>query len=413
LIWTNWAGNQRFEADQLFAADEEEIIDHVRRAAESGSRLRVAGAGHSWTPIVESSGSLLTLTGPRGLIEADPVVGEAEIWGHTPLREVGAALWSHGLALRNQGDLDLQTLAGATATGTKGSGRGSGSLSSEIVAMTIIDGHGRQREIGGDDEEELRAARVSLGLLGIVTRIRLRVDRRYGLREENDELPVDEAIAAAEERLQRYRHFSLFWTPGEQTGAIPGLPPTRADHCFVKQLAEIPGDHPDLAVEPGIANADGVRSGRSYLVYPDWVEQEGDHLELEYMVPADAWSDAFLSVRDLILERHPLQPSPVQVRWQRQDDGFLSAQNGTDVVSIALGSSADEWGEAFLRDVHRTLLPFRPRPHWGKMHYFTPEQIAGAFPDLDRFREVRERFDPDRVFVNEHLERLLVDGAAT
>jgi L-gulonolactone oxidase len=47
------------------------------------------------------------------------------------------------------------------------------------------------------------------------------------------------------------------------------------------------------------------------------------------------------------------------------------------------------------------------RPHWGKMHYQTARTLAPRYPQWDRFIGVRERLDPNRVFANAYLERVL------
>lgn len=121
--WTNWVGNQSFSP--AFAAtprDEEEVAALVRQAAERGVGVRVAGAGHSFTPVVETDGVLLDLRALSGVVGTDSETKRATALAATPIHDFYEPLWKSGLALRNQGDIDTQQIAGAVATGTHGSG---------------------------------------------------------------------------------------------------------------------------------------------------------------------------------------------------------------------------------------------------------------------------------------------------
>ena len=51
------------------------------------------------------------------------------------------------------------------------------------------------------------------------------------------------------------------------------------------------------------------------------------------------------------------------------------------------------------------------RPHWGKKHTLRAADLRPLNPDWDRFLAVRQRLDPDGVFLNGYLRGLLgVDG---
>lgn len=408
--WSNWAGNQSFAGPTVNVATEREVCEAVRQAHRDGKGVRVAGSGHSFTPIVAPRNALLAMTGPRGVVSVDVAQATATLYAHTPLREIGPALWSCGVSLRNQGDTDDQTLAGATATGTKGSGLAFSSISADINSVTLVDGRGDLHELDTDTPEEMRAARIGLGLLGIVTRIGITVDPAYGLREHNSTETVRSAVDGAAEDLRRFRHYSILWCPTASTARTYGLPPTDADCCYVKRLSTIAVSDLDLPTGHSVAGPADRRHGRAYAIYPDWADQQpGGHVELEYMVDIADWQAAFESVRELMKSRFPEQITPVQVRWQAADnDNFLSAQYRRDTVSIALVAEPAPAGVEFLRAVHDVLVGFAARPHWGKLHFFDPPSIREAFPAVDEFLQVRERFDPDGTFLNPYLSDLLM-----
>ena len=122
-VWTNWVGNQSFTPGYAAAPrDEEEVAALVRDASERGVGVRVSAARHSFTPIVETDGLLLDLSALRGVVGTDPGRKRATALSGTLIRDFYEPLWSAGLALKNQGDIDTQQIAGAVSTATHGSG---------------------------------------------------------------------------------------------------------------------------------------------------------------------------------------------------------------------------------------------------------------------------------------------------
>ena len=63
--------------------------------------------------------------------------------------------------------------------------------------------------------------------------------------------------------------------------------------------------------------------------------------------------------------------------------------------------------EAYFRGVEAIMDRFGGRPHWGKVHFQTAETLAPRYPEWDRFRSARDRLDPERLFTNAYLDRVL------
>jgi L-gulonolactone oxidase len=57
--------------------------------------------------------------------------------------------------------------------------------------------------------------------------------------------------------------------------------------------------------------------------------------------------------------------------------------------------------------VAQVMDAYDGRPHWGKMHFSSATDLASRYPLWDRFAAVRSRFDPDGVFTNEYVDRVL------
>jgi FAD/FMN-containing dehydrogenase len=405
--WSNWAGNQHFTPGRIATPrTEREVLDFVAAARGAHTTVRAAGSGHSFTPIVQTDGTLLDLSALSGVVSADPSARRATVRAGTRLRHLGAPLWQCGLALANQGDYDAQTISGLTATGTKGSGTAFGCISSTICAMRLATGTGELLDIDASQPDLLHAAQVSLGLLGVVTQLTFDLLPAYRIRESNAVMTVEEVLDRWEDSCERYRHFSFFWMPTDTSHRLYGLPPIPAGHCYVKMLHQEPYD-PVADTGAPVTGEVGQRVGRAHIVYPDvQCDDEATFDELEYMVPAKAGKDAFLSMRTLMQRRYPREKSPVQIRFQRGGEAFLSAQYRRDTVSVSVSGYLGTDYTPFLQAVDVELQQFDARPHWGKAHFLTPERVRALYPALDQFLSFRRELDPDGVFLNHHFKYL-------
>src|SRR5918993_2875610 len=189
-MWTNWAGNVRATPRTLVRPGSlAELRSSVVEAAQRGESVRVAGAGHSFAPLCATNGTLLDLSRLAGVERVDPETGEATVWAGSRIADLGEPLLAHGRAFANQGDIDRQAIAGAVSTGTHGTGRKHGSFSAAVHAVELIRPDGELVTIDGAEPERLRAASLSLGLLGVLTRVTLATVPAYKLREQTQVLP--------------------------------------------------------------------------------------------------------------------------------------------------------------------------------------------------------------------------------
>jgi FAD/FMN-containing dehydrogenase len=399
--WTNWVGNQSFVPG--FAAaprDEEEVAALVAQAAERGIGVRVAGAGHSFTPVVQTDGALLDLSGLRGVIATDPARKRATAWAGTRIHDFYEPLWADGLALRNQGDIDTQQIAGAVATATHGSGTRYTSLSGVVRGVRLVTATGAIRDIGEDEPDLLRAAQVAVGMLGVVTRLELEVTDAYRLREQVGLRPWDEVMEQWDELVATHRHFGFFWLPSEESAALYNLDAHGervTDQCYVKVYDEVGPDVPDDDTE-------GRRVDRCYRIFP--MVYDPNFHELEYFVALERGPEALRAMRELMLRSLPESVYPLEVRTVGRDDAFLSPQYGTDttVISVSGKPGTDYWD--YLRSVDALLADFDARVHWGKLHFLTPERLRALYPRADDFIAIRRELDPEGMFLNDHLRPL-------
>lgn len=399
--WTNWVGNRSCNPRHSASPrDEAEVAQLVSAAAAGGLGVRVAATGHSFTPIVETDGLLLDLSALSGIVGVDAGRHRATALAGTQICGFYEPLWNEGLALINQGDIDTQQIAGAVSTATHGSGPRYTSLSGVVRALRLVTASGEVCHISEDEPELLRAAQVSVGMLGVVTQLELEVTQAYRLKEQVGLWPWEQVMERWDELVTQHRHFGLFWLPTEESGALYNLDghgESMADKCYVKIYDEASPDEPDDATP-------GRRVDRCYRIYP--MVYDPNFHELEYFVPLEKGPDALQAMRELMLASLPQSLYPMEVRTVGPDDAYLSPnyQTATTVISVSGQPGTDYWD--YLRSVDRLLAQFDARVHWGKLHFLTPDRLHTLYPRAQDFIEIRRRFDPEGTFLNPHLREL-------
>ena len=398
--WTNWAGNQRCEPSRIVAAStEEQIADAVRAATREHKVIRTPGSGHSFTPIVSTDGVILDTGGLSGIIDIDPDKGTFTAKAQTQIKDVGLPLLKAGLALKNQGDINTQTLIGAISTATHGSGLDFGSFSGELRACRLVDGQGQVRDFSLQEHgDTFHALQCAIGTMGIVTEVEMAVSPAYTLEECILIMPVDELRERWTELLRDYRHFSFFWMPTDGSSRLYGFPEARADDCYVKLYTET-----DAA--PGSGGSEvGRRIDHAYKIYPHVFEP--NFHELEYFIPLEEGIDAFEAHRALMLSLLPDSVFPMEVRFVRAEEAWMSPNYQRDnmVISVSGKPGTDYWD--YLRACDDHLYGRNGRPHWGKLHFMTAERLSDRFPRYDDFKRLRREMDPEGTFLNDHLRPL-------
>ena len=399
-IWTNWVGNQSFSPRASVVADSEAAVArHVAEAAARGSGISTAGAGHSFTPIVETDGVLLDLSQLKGITDIDTVGALVTAGPATTIADFGLPLWDRGLSLSNQGDIDTQTIAGAIATATHGSGRRLPNFSAVLEGARLVDGTGDIIEVSrAENPELLPALQTSIGVLGIMTELTIKVAPAYKLHARTDIMKLDEVMERFDSDVEGYRHFGLFWMPTDESARLYKLDGAGADDCVVKRYREFRPD--DAAPELGPHE----RFGPAYEIYP--MVYDPNFHEVEYFLPLGQAREILDKMRRLMMQWLPLSIYPLEIRVVAQDEAWMSPNYQRDnlVVSISGEPGKDYW--PYLRACDSLFAEYGGRPHWGKLHFMTAERLQGLFPRYRDFVDVRRRLDPKGIFLNDHTRAL-------
>jgi L-gulonolactone oxidase len=426
-MWRNWAGDQHCAPSvSVRATRRQDVVDAVRRAAREGRTIRAVGAGHSFSDIALTNGHQLSLEGMDRVLDADPTSGRVRVEGGITIQGLNRRLADLGLAMANLGDVDRQSLAGAIATATHGTGSRLSNISSQVEALELVTGDGGVVEVDASDPDALRAARVGLGALGIVTAVTLRCVPAFTLAGVDAPAPLEDVLATLDERVQANDHFEFYFFPYAERALTrtnnrvdsPPSPRSRArawvddvllaNHafhafCLVGRL--FPSRIP--AINRAVTRLIGTtrRVDRSHEIFasPRLVR----FTEMEYAVPRARVTEAVRGVREAI-ERHRFAvPFPVEVRFVAPDDAFLSTAQGRETAYVAVHMFRGMEWEPYFRAVEEVMDGLEGRPHWGKRHFQTAETLRPRYPEWERFQAVRARLDPDGRFANAYVDRVL------
>ncbi|MFT4038966.1 MAG: D-arabinono-1,4-lactone oxidase [Thermomicrobiales bacterium] len=399
--WTNWAGNVQAAPRRVAQPSSiEDLRAVLRESAERGETVRVAGAGHSFAPLCASDGTVIDLSGIAGIVRLDPATGDATIRAGTRLFNLGGPLLEAGRALRNQGDIDRQALAGAVSTGTHGTGRKHGSFSSMVRALTLMRADGELVTFDASDPAQLRAAALSLGLFGVLTEITLETAPAYKLREQNEAMSMDECLERFLPTEESRRNAEFWWLPAYDTCVLKTFVETD-EEPFREELPEAAPGTMERYLRPDYVDW-------SWRAYPS--QRNTPFVELEYTLPLAEGPAALREVRAMMQAKHPDCTWAVEFRTQPGEDPLLSPTQGGESATISLHQATDKPHEAFFRDAEPIFLAHGGRPHWGKLHYLNAAQIAALYPELLAFAALQRELDPAGMFVNGYLRGLGFGG---
>lgn len=424
--WKNWSHSVHCYVDRFFEPESvEEVIRIVKTHMRLGKRLRVVGAGHSFTPLVATSESLLSLNNLSGVERINEETRIARVRAGTKLKDLGILLNRAGYAMENLGDINEQTIAGAISTGTHGTGKDFGSLSTQVAGISIVTGTGEYITINEKENAHLlEAVKTSLGLLGVIVSVNLNVLPAYQLIETSYKLSFKSCIEKLDQLNEENRNMEFFWFPYTETVQV------KTNNLYFGQIKRPYQGHffNDIVIENGLLkvmselsrtikmtakymsklSATGVPTGKkigqSHHVYQSI--RSVKFQEMEYSLPAHLMKNALLAMKEKIKAERYAVNFPIECRYVKGDHIWLSPAYQQDSAFIAIHMYQGMPFERFFHDMEVILQSFGGRPHWGKMHTMTYEALETIYPQLKDFLKVRAQLDPHNIFVNDYMRRL-------
>jgi xylitol oxidase len=411
----NWARNYRYGASPI---REVGTVEEVQEQVMRHRKLKVLGTRHSFNGIADSPAALISLR-PFDQIEVDPERGTVTVGAGVTYGQMCAYLHDRGYAVHNLASLPHISVVGACATATHGSGDRNGNLATAVSALEMVTADGNVKVVSRNsnatefDEEEFEGMVVGLGALGVVTRLTLDLLPAFDVAQEVYlNLPWEsleahfDAIVASAYSVSLFTDwktsgFNQVWIKRRVGDVAPidlkalGAPPAL---CNLHPLAELSAEN--CTEQMGVA---GPWHERLPHFRMNFQPSSGDELQSEYFVPRERAIEALQALSQLRDRIHPLLWIS-EVRTIAADRLWMSPCYGRDSVGLHFTwKKEQEVVEALLPAIEAQLAPFDARPHWGKLFTLKAPQLELLYPKLPQFRQLVQRYDPERKFRNEFL----------
>lgn len=427
--WSNWSGLESASPAQVVTpASTSDIVAAVERARAAGSTVKAVGSGHSFTGIANPGSGVQLAPGRSGIVSVDRDALTVTAYAGTRLETLNALLEALGLSLHNMGDIAVQTLAGAIATGTHGTGGRLASIAAQVAGFTLVTGTGEVLACSSTENQDVfEMGRLGLGALGVLDTVTFHVEPLFGL--EAVELPMrwTEFLDTFEALTRLADHVDAYWFPHSErlltkrytrieVDRVEPLPRWRAwlDDSFLQNTAfgalTAAANHAPRVI-PGMNRMNArLLAPRAYSDVAHRVfttPRRVGFREMEYAVPRAVGLEVLAECRRAI-DRSSLTVSfPIEMRVAPADELPMSTAYRRDSFYLAFHTHKSMDHRAYFALIEPILLAAGGRPHWGKLHTLTAPDLMEAYPRFLDFVAMRDKLDPDRVFANDYLRRVL------
>ncbi|MFO0917474.1 MAG: FAD-binding protein [Planctomycetaceae bacterium] len=467
---TNFGRNRSFTAAVHEPRSEAEVLAVLASCA--GRSIRAVGRLHSWSEVILADDVLIDLRHMQGVRIEDR---EGRPWvtveAGCQIKRLLAELDQHGLTMPSIGLITEQTIAGAMSTGTHGSGKHCLSHYAEEIRLATYDAETGIPVVSIiTDGEELRAARCSLGALGIMVSIGFwarpayRVEEFVELYDRLDDVLAKEADYPLQQFFLipwRWKYFGQHRRETDRPRSLLAgvyrwyffLSIDVLMHLWFLLLCRVVRSarfskffFRHIASKMVIRNWQVVDRSQAQLIMEHELFR---HIEIEMFVRRPQLDDSLSYVIELLqhfdgdatalpeTRRAQLQEAGllkdldrargsythqymICVRRILPDNTLISMTSGGDeswysLSFISYASPGDRRGfYTFAEQLCRTMVAlFRSRPHWGKYCPLTKDEVEQLYPNLPAFRRVCDRYDRPGIFRNQWLKTIVLADQET
>ena len=408
----NWLGNVTFSADQIHTPHTVEALQELVR---SSHHVKAVGSKHSFNRIADSDDTLISLEKMNRVVELDTDAMTVTVEGGMIYSDLGDYLHAHGYALHNLASIPHITVVGAVATGTHGSGDGNGNLATAVAALEFVNADGDLVALSRDDDGFYGAV-VSLGGLGVISKISLDIEPTYDVQQFGyDNLPVPSLYDHFDDILSSAYSVTI-WSKWD-SDVTPGL--------FLKHRLKDNALH-----EPGVtffgatlepAFPGGAFTQREGVPGPwhkrlphfradvDLSKGMRPEAQAEYFVAREHAVEAIQRIQTISDQITPLM-GITEIRSMTGDQHWLSPSYQRDSVGIHFSLTNDtDTIIQLLPRIEEQIMPLNARPHWGKLFTMSPEYVRSQYDRLDDFRNLLNQHDPNGKFRNDFLNRMIFE----
>jgi FAD-linked oxidoreductase len=420
LLWRNWSGIETaYPAARAAPASEDELAALLKTAQPP---VRAVGAGHSFTALVPTPGTLVSLDNLAGIVSHDADKLQAVVRTGTRLGALGEALAGIGQEMYAQPDINKQSLGGALGTATHGTGVDQPALHGGVIAFRMVTARGDVVTVSpGENADMFSAARVGLGAFGIITEVTLQNRALSRIRKQLAVRPTQDALDDWPALKRSHRTAEIYIVPFTGMSAVITSNPTsdpvqprgpdteNQDVLDLKYLRDVLGPVPWLRR----LVAQWTLGGSPPIVAVDegWKllsnERPLRFNEMEYHLPAEAQIAAAREILAAVEKNRPDVFFPFELRCIAADESWLSPFYQRASGSVAVHAYYQNDYSFLFELVEPILRRHGGRPHWGKLNSLRGADFAALYPRFKDAMQVRQSLDPDGKFLNAYVRRTL------
>lgn len=408
---TNWAGNYTYRAEKLH---EPVTVEELQSLIPSLQKQKAVGSTHCFNNIADSPRNQISTRKLKKVVKLDEAVQTVTVEGGILYGELAPQLHERGYALHNLASLPHISVVGACATGTHGSGMMNSNMAGKVREIELITPSGEVVKMNRS-HPDFYGSVVSLGALGIISRVTLEVEPTYQVRQDLfQNLPLQSARD----------HFEAIMSTGYSVSLFTDWQDKKISQVWVKRRTDQPlqdlGDdfygataatrnlHPITEMSPENCTQQMGEPGPWYERLPHFkmgfTPSSGDELQSEFFVGRENAVDALLALermKDIIYPQLMIS----EIRAIAADQHWMSTCYQRDGIAFHF-TWKPNWPEVrqILPKIEAELSPYGVRPHWGKLFTMKPEVLRSRYPKMDDFLALTRKYDPEGKFRNAYLD---------
>ncbi|MDP1814809.1 MAG: FAD-binding protein [Leadbetterella sp.] len=409
---TNWAGNYTYSTDNLVAP---KTAEELQELIKSYKKVKGLGTMHCFNGIADSKFNQISTAALNKVISLDKENETITVESGIKYGEFCEYLDKNGFALHNLASLPHISVAGACSTSTHGSGISNGSLATAAIALEMVNGKGEVVRLTKEkNREEFLMAIVSLGALGIITKVTLKVQPTFKMKQVVYQNMPMAALEKNFEKIMASGYSVSLFTDWKNKNVSEVWIKVKSDDVkeFAPEFYEAKLANKNL--HP-IASADPVNCTDQMGVDGTWFERmphfkmgftpsSGKELQAEYFVNIKDAYQAFMAVEKLNEKVAPLL-FITEIRTIAADEIPMSPFYKKTCLAIHFTWKQEvDAVMALLPEVEKALEPFGARPHWGKVFTLQPFVLQGRIEKLNEFKALMIKHDPEGKFKNDFIE---------
>ncbi len=427
----NWGQTLQFSAAEICRPSTVQEVQSVVLGAKKA--IGVIGAGHSYSPLVERvNGTIISLERMDRVLWLDETKKCVWVEAGIDISTLNQKLYARGYCLHGFGSIQAQSVAGGFSTSLHGPLYQT--FASQVLSVRAVLANGTLVEVLSDSEL-LPAFRASLGVLGVIVHVELRVHSLVNLLEKNQLLPLEEWLRSDPSAyFKNATAFNLVSSLARGSDAVlttyhetpepsvlqdfeefPAWQVNGFDYVLMPLLCAFPSIARTFDVSSLVDSTSGLDDGPSRPLPFSWQHfPQYGMLYAEYCIPMENCTRALRTLQEHAASAEHLYghyAASVQVRLLRaSDEAYLGFSDGLDSCSVEVYSHMSQvTNERFHREWEAHMHALGGRSHWGTVYFGSLRHQRDHFRNFSRFAAIRKTLDPHGIFLNDYLHSLFAE----